>query len=78
MNNTGKILTALVAGVAAGAILGVMLAPEKGTETRKKLKAKGKKLAGDLKEQFEKGKEKFSGFQEDIEQAIKEKMKEMA
>ncbi|MCW3092013.1 MAG: hypothetical protein JWP81_3082 [Ferruginibacter sp.] len=35
MNNTGKILTGIVAGIAAGAIFGALFAPDKGSETRK-------------------------------------------
>ena len=37
MNNTGKIITAVAAGAAAGAILGVLFAPDKGDDTRKKI-----------------------------------------
>jgi len=36
----GKTFFSLVTGVAAGALLGVLLAPDKGTATRAKLKAK--------------------------------------
>jgi len=36
----GKTFFSLVTGVAAGALLGVLLAPDKGTETRAKLKTK--------------------------------------
>ena len=31
MKNTGKILTAIAAGAAAGAVLGILFAPDKGT-----------------------------------------------
>lgn len=78
MNNTGKILTALAAGVAAGAILGVLFAPDKGSETRRKINEQGKKIADDVKDKFSKGKEKLSDLQEDIEQTIKEKVQEFA
>ncbi len=40
MNNTVKILTALIAGTAIGVVAGVLFAPNKGSETRKKLKGK--------------------------------------
>ena len=38
MNNVSKIGVALLAGVAMGAVIGIMLAPEKGAETRSTLK----------------------------------------
>ena len=35
--STGKVITGIVAGMAAGAVLGILLAPDKGSETRKKI-----------------------------------------
>lgn len=43
--NTGKTVLAVLAGIAAGAVLGVLIAPEKGSETRKKILQKGGDLA---------------------------------
>lgn len=43
-NNTGKIIGAVLAGVAIGGILGMLFAPDKGSETRKKILAKGEDL----------------------------------
>jgi len=37
-NSTGKLITAFLAGAAAGAFLGILLAPDKGENTRKKVK----------------------------------------
>lgn len=50
--STGKVILGALAGVAAGAILGVLFAPEKGTDTRKKIAEKGKDAAGDLKTKY--------------------------
>ena len=76
MNNTGKILTALVVVAAAGAIVGILFAPDKGSETRRKINEKGKKIADEVKDKFRKGKEKFNDLKEDIEQKVKEKVEE--
>ena len=73
MNNTGKILVAIVAGAAVGAILGVLFAPDKGSETRRKISEQGEKLADSIKDKFCGAKEKFNDLKEDIEQPIKEK-----
>ena len=40
MNDNSKILLAFLAGAAAGAIAGILLAPEKGSDVRKKMKDK--------------------------------------
>lgn len=37
MSKTGKTLTAFVVGAAAGALAGVLLAPDRGKQTRKKI-----------------------------------------
>jgi gas vesicle protein len=85
MNNSGKILAAAAAGIAAGAVLGILFAPDKGTETRKKITDQGKKIAGGVKDKldgvkdkFIKGKEKLNEFKEDIAQTVKEKVEEFA
>jgi gas vesicle protein len=48
--STGKIVLGVLAGIAAGAALGVLIAPDKGTNTRRKIKQSGADLADDLKE----------------------------
>ena len=47
--NNGKILLGVLAGVAAGATLGILFAPDSGTNTRKKIMKKGEDYAGNLK-----------------------------
>lgn len=78
MNNTGKIITAMAAGAALGAILGVLLAPDKGSEIRKKINEEGKKITGKLKDSFEKGKRKLDDLKENFGQPLKEEVDEFA
>jgi gas vesicle protein len=50
--NSGKILLGVLAGIAVGATLGVLFAPEKGSVTRKKISDKGEDYSESLKEKF--------------------------
>lgn len=50
--SSGKVLLGVLAGVAAGALLGILFAPEKGSTTRKKIVSKGEEYVDDLKEKF--------------------------
>jgi gas vesicle protein len=50
MKDFSKVGIALLAGIAAGAVAGLLLAPEEGAETRKKLAKKAKKYEDKLKE----------------------------
>ena len=76
MKRSDKILLALAAGFAAGALLGVLLAPDKGNETRKKIKEQGKKFGDDLKEQLKKTKNDLNELKEGAIQTVKEKLQE--
>jgi len=60
MANNGKILGALLVGAAAGAVLGVLFAPDKGSETRKKIAKGTDKLIDQLSDKIEEGKETLS------------------
>jgi gas vesicle protein len=49
----GKVLLGVLAGVAAGTLLGILFAPEKGIRTRRKILNKGEDYAESLQEKFE-------------------------
>ncbi len=65
----GKVVLSVLAGVAAGALLGVLFAPAKGSETRKKIAEKSKDYTDALKEKYEElmktMSEKFAETKED-------------
>ena len=72
-NNTGKLVGALLLGAAIGGILGILFAPDKGSETRKKILSKSNDLTDALKE-------KLDEFLEEAKQeagVLKEKADEM-
>ncbi|MCO6459998.1 MAG: YtxH domain-containing protein [Saprospiraceae bacterium] len=48
--DVGKTVLALFAGIAAGVALGVLLAPEKGEDTRHKISDATNKITNDLRE----------------------------
>jgi gas vesicle protein len=50
--SAGKMLLGIMAGAAAGAALGILFAPDKGTETRKRIAEKSDEYAGQVKEKF--------------------------
>lgn len=49
----GKAALGIIAGIAAGALLGILFAPAKGSVTRRRIVHKGEEYVDDLKEKFE-------------------------
>lgn len=54
--SSGKAILGVLAGIAAGAALGILFAPEKGSNTRKNILKKGEDLANTLNKKLD---EKF-------------------
>jgi gas vesicle protein len=48
MNTTAKVLSGFLAGAAIGTITGILIAPDKGSNTRKKLQDESKQLSDDI------------------------------
>lgn len=74
MKDNGKIVTALLAGLAAGAVLGILFAPEKGSETRDKINDSLADLGDAIKERAEEQFDQLNDFKEKVLAAVKTKM----
>ena len=72
--SSGKLLLGVLAGVAAGALIGILFAPEKGSVTRKKISKKSDDYVEDLKDKFNQLLEKVKGTAEAAEDKIEEAM----
>ena len=68
----GQIVLGVLAGIAAGAVLGILFAPDKGTITRKKILCKSEECADELKNKFD---EFIKTITEKYETTIKEEDK---
>jgi gas vesicle protein len=69
--STGKVVLGALAGLAIGAIAGILFAPQKGSKTRKKILKKGDDYVEELKSKFDKFydavTEKFESTKKDVE-----------
>ncbi len=85
--STGKVVLGAVAGLAVGAILGVLFAPEKGSVTRQKIadqghdladgvKSKYKEFADSISEKFQSAKQDAQDFAENGKAKYEEVKKE--
>lgn len=73
LNNSGKMIGAMLIGAAVGGALGILFAPDKGSETRKKIAGKSDELTDAIKD-------KFNDFLDEIKkevEAVKSKANEM-
>ena len=69
---TGKVVLGVLAGVAAGALLGILFAPEKGSGTRKSILKKKDEITDELKEKFDEFIESVSEKYEKVKDDISE------
>jgi gas vesicle protein len=76
MENSGKIVGALILGAAVGAALGILFAPDKGTETRKKLFNGAKDMADNLTDKIKEGASKFRDKADDFADLAENKASE--
>jgi gas vesicle protein len=74
MNDNSKVLIGLLAGLAAGAALGLLFAPEAGTDTRERLGQSIKDLGDTIKEKAAGELGNLSELKEKVVSAVKGKL----
>lgn len=65
MTNNGKVFLGIITAAAAGAVIGLLLAPEEGNKTREKMRKGVNDLADELLDAIQRGKEKVGGLAEE-------------
>jgi gas vesicle protein len=69
-----QVILGVLGGLAAGALLGILFAPHKGSKTRKMILNKGEDYAGDLKNKFDSLYDnvtnKYNGVMKDAEEYV--------
>jgi len=72
--SSGKVILGVLVGMAAGAVIGVLFAPDKGSETRRKIVEAGEDYADAAKEKFnqmvDSMNEKFEKVKDDVEKGV--------
>ncbi|MFN0256034.1 MULTISPECIES: YtxH domain-containing protein [Pedobacter] len=77
MNDNSKVVVALLAGLAAGAALGILFAPDKGTDTRDKLGQSLKDFGDSIKERAADEINNLSGLKDKVVNSIKGKLRDV-
>jgi gas vesicle protein len=76
MNDSSKVVVGLLAGLAAGAALGLLFAPEKGTETRDKLSQSLKDLGDSIKDRAADEINNLSALKDKVVGSVKGKLQQ--
>lgn len=72
--STSKVLLGVVVGLAAGAMAGILMAPDSGSNTRRKISTKGQGYVDDLRSRFN---DFLDGFMSHVD-SIKEDANDIA
>jgi gas vesicle protein len=72
MTSNTKIILGMLAAAAAGAAMGVLLAPEKGSDLRNKIKTSFDELMDDVAELLALGQEEIKGMYSDMQETVQQ------
>lgn len=76
MNDNSKVLIGLLAGLAAGAALGLLFAPEKGSETRDRLSQSLKDLGDSIKDKAADEINNLNNLKDKVVSSVKSKLRQ--
>jgi len=76
MSDNSKVLVGLLAGLAAGAALGLLLAPEKGSDTRDKLSQSLKDLADSIRDKAADEINNLTSLKDKVVDSVKSKLRQ--
>ncbi|HBH06060.1 MAG TPA: hypothetical protein DDX92_05620 [Flavobacteriales bacterium] len=76
MKDSGKLLVILTAGFAAGAVVGILFAPDIGENTRSRIKEKASEIGDELEKQYlteiDKLKQRVSELKDELANSMKD------
>lgn len=72
--SSGKVLFGVLAGLAAGALLGILFAPDKGSETRRKIAESGEDYLDSVKEKINQVVDSMSERFEKVKDTVEKEM----
>ncbi|WEK19261.1 MAG: YtxH domain-containing protein [Candidatus Pedobacter colombiensis] len=76
MNDNSKVLVGLLVGLAAGTALGLLFAPEKGSETRDRLSQSLKDLGDSIKDKAADEINNLSNLKDKVVSSVKSKIRQ--
>ena len=68
MNTTSKVILGILGAAAAGVVIGLLVAPEKGKDTRKRLKKTAEEWADSMSHLWARGKEATDNIGKDMKE----------
>jgi gas vesicle protein len=75
--STSNLFIGFFTGIAVGALLGVLYAPDKGSVTRKKIQKRTEEFAEDIEERFDELKEDVTELVDDVKENLSDKKEKL-
>ena len=70
MSKNSNVVLGIITAAAAGAVIGMLFAPDKGTDLRDKVRGTVNDLASDLLDAIKNKREQYAGMTEDIKDGV--------